>query len=97
MLLTYQQLFIDEIMYISAEGWPGDAGDSQTLVGVVTKLDWECSRRCEEWDMTRANLPLSLLWTRFSFRFLKKHFHLLIIVVCFPFSDQKIVNLSVKC
>jgi len=48
--------------------WPGDAGDSQTLVGVVTKLDWECSRRCEEWDMTRANLPLSLLWTRFSFR-----------------------------
>ena len=62
---------MDEIMYISAEGWPGDAGDSQTLVGVVTKLDWECSRRCEEWDMTRANLPLSLLWTRFSFRFLK--------------------------
>lgn len=48
--------------------WPGDAGDSETLVGVVTKLDRECFRRCDEWDMTKANLPLSLLWTRFSFR-----------------------------
>ena len=77
-------------------GWPGDAGDSETLAGVVSKLDEECSRRCDEWDMSRANLPLSLLWTRFSFRFVRNFFRFILASFgCFP--DQKEVNLSVKC
>ena len=63
-------------------GWPGDAGDSETLAGVVRKLDEECCRRCDEWDMSRANLPLSLLWTRFSFRFVRNLFPLYLGILC---------------
>lgn len=54
--------------------WPGDTGDSEVLVRVLNQLDCECCRRCEDWQITRDNIPLSLLWARFSFRPEKSRF-----------------------
>ena len=74
--LDVTQLRIHFTRLSKSLGWPGDAGDSETLTGVVSKLDLECCRRCGEWDMSRANLPLSLLWARFSFRFVRNFYTL---------------------
>ena len=94
--LDVTQLRIHFTRLSKSLGWPGDAGDSETLAGVVSKLDLECCRRCGEWDMSRANLPLSLLWARFSFRFVRNFLNFILESFVF-FPGQKEVNLSAKC
>jgi len=46
--------------------WPGDAGESETLVRLISQLDGECARRSGTWSLS-DNLSLSLLWARFAF------------------------------
>ena len=48
-------------------GWPADAGGSDTLMKVLDKLDSECARRCELWEI-QDNVKFALIWVRYSFR-----------------------------
>jgi len=47
--------------------WPADAGGSETLMKVLDKLDTECARRCELWEL-QDTVKLALIWVRYSFR-----------------------------
>jgi len=47
--------------------WPADAGGSETLMKVVDKLDAECAKRCEDWELEDC-VMLALVWVRYSFR-----------------------------
>jgi len=47
--------------------WPADAGGSETLMKVLDKLDTECARRCELWNVG-DNVRFALIWARYSFR-----------------------------
>jgi len=47
--------------------WPADAGGSETLMKVVDKLDAECARRCDCWELEDC-VRFALIWVRYSFR-----------------------------
>ena len=55
------------ISSVGVAGWPGDAGDSQTLLLLVSALDAECARRCGAWAPA-DNTELATIWTRLAFR-----------------------------
>ena len=55
------------ISSVGVAGWPGDAGDSQTLLLLVSALDAECARRCGAWSPA-DNTALATIWTRLAFR-----------------------------